>query len=459
MSEPAAGAVSPARLAAWRALVRLRGAGGHFDDSLEALPELQALEPRDRASPTSSIVGTIKRRGRSTPCSAPSPRRRSRRRRGPVLEALRLAAFQLLFLDRVPAYAVVDDAVRLVSRQGRARQGFRQRRAAQGRGRRARTCSATLSEGDGMRAWAVRHSCPVWMVRLLRRELGDEAAERFLVAANAAPERCLRVNTLRGALPAARAALAAAGAETRGVPGLPQALVYDGPSLQRSAPFRDGLVTPQSRGSQIAGLVAADRRSRTARARAGPLRRSRHQDGPARARCSARRRHHRRRRRRGAARRPARQPASGSAWTASRLSPPTPSSCRRRATAAYDAVLLDAPCSGLGTLGSRADLRWRRRAADIARLADLQRRLLLSAARCVRPGGALTYAVCTLTQAETLRRARAAARRRASWASTTSAPSGRAWRTRTPAAVCSCLPPDGGGSGFFVARFRRIAGA
>ena len=69
---------------------------------------------------------------------------------------------------------------------------------------------------------------------------------------------------------------------------------------------------------------------------------------------------------------------------------------------AFDAVLLDAPCSGLGTLASRADLRWRRREADIARLAQLQRRLIRRAARCVRPGGALTYAVCTLPRAETL---------------------------------------------------------
>ncbi len=69
---------------------------------------------------------------------------------------------------------------------------------------------------------------------------------------------------------------------------------------------------------------------------------------------------------------------------------------------AFDAVLLDAPCSGLGTLASRADLRWRRREADVARLAQLQRRLIRRAAACVRPGGVLTYAVCTLPRAETV---------------------------------------------------------
>ena len=74
----------------------------------------------------------------------------------------------------------------------------------------------------------------------------------------------------------------------------------------------------------------------------------------------------------------------------------------RRLRGAYQAVLLDAPCSGLGTLASRADLRWRRRPVDVARLAALQGRLLVGAAALVAPGGSLTYSVCTLTRAETL---------------------------------------------------------
>ena len=68
----------------------------------------------------------------------------------------------------------------------------------------------------------------------------------------------------------------------------------------------------------------------------------------------------------------------------------------------FAAVLLDPPCTGLGTLASRPDLRWRHRPADVERLAELQRRLLERAAGLVEPGGALTYSVCTLTDAETL---------------------------------------------------------
>ncbi len=68
----------------------------------------------------------------------------------------------------------------------------------------------------------------------------------------------------------------------------------------------------------------------------------------------------------------------------------------------FDAVLLDAPCSGLGALRRRADARWRIEPADIGVLADLQRRLLINAASLVQPGGRLIYSVCTLTAEESI---------------------------------------------------------
>jgi 16S rRNA (cytosine967-C5)-methyltransferase len=61
---------------------------------------------------------------------------------------------------------------------------------------------------------------------------------------------------------------------------------------------------------------------------------------------------------------------------------------------------VDAPCSGLGTLRRHPEVRWRRRSEDITRLAALQREILTGAARLVRPGGVLVYAVCTLTREE-----------------------------------------------------------
>jgi 16S rRNA (cytosine967-C5)-methyltransferase len=117
-------------------------------------------------------------------------------------------------------------------------------------------------------------------------------------------------------------------------------------------------------------------------------------------------------------------------------------------------VLLDAPCSGLGTLASRADLRWRRHLNDVPRLAHLQARLLARAAAAVKPGGALTYAVCTLTRAETL----GVVEPLLAGGGWTADDLGAAWPGLAhPSAggFLFMLPPDAGSSGFFVARLRR----
>lgn len=444
--------VGPARTAALKALLRLRTQGDRADDSLAALPELDALDDRDRALANELVVGTVKRRGSLDAVLAAFATAPLSRTDGRVLETLRLAAFQLLFLDRVPAYAVVDDAVAQVKKRGARTQGFvnavLRHVAAEGRAR-----FAALSEGDATRAWSIRYSAPEWLVRLLRAELGDGAAARFLAAAAEPPERCLRLNGIRGDRAAARRALAAAGFTSDGIPGLPDALLYDGPPLERSAPFRDGLVTPQSRGSQVAGLAAAAAvppgaavldlcaapGTKTAQlAAALPHARLTAVDVDE-ARLERMRANL------------ARLGATGvDVLAADALALP------ESFGGAFDAVLLDAPCSGLGTLASRPDVRWRRREADVARLAQLQRRLIRRAAACVRPGGLLTYAVCTLPRAETVAVVDALLAE-GGWALDDL---GAAWpelRHPLAGACLLVLPPDHGASGFFVARLRREA--
>ncbi len=70
------------------------------------------------------------------------------------------------------------------------------------------------------------------------------------------------------------------------------------------------------------------------------------------------------------------------------------------ASAAFDLVLVDAPCSGLGVVRRRPDLKWNKKADDLPRLARLQLELLNSAAGAVKPGGRLVYAVCSFSRAE-----------------------------------------------------------
>ena len=445
MSGPA-----PARRAAHRALLRLRAGHARLDDSGAALSELEGLDERDRRLATELVLGTVKRRLALDAVLAAFVRSSLHRLEPAVLEALRLGAFQLLYLDRVPAHAAVDDSVALVAAHGRRTRGFVNATlravARDGRGR-----LSELAAGDDPRSRAVRWSCPEWLVGILMRDLGEEAAVAFLEAANAPPERCLRVNPLRGDVAGTRAALAAEGYTTWDVDEVPGALLYDGPPLERSQAFTRGLVTAQSRASQVAGLVAAP-----ADAAGGPLLDLCAAPGTKTAQLAA-------------AHPGARVVAverDGQRLAAlranlSRLGAGTVETLRGDATklptafdGAFAAVLLDAPCSGLGTLGTRPDVRWRRRPADIAALAVRQRALLAAAARCTRPGGTLTYAVCTVTREETLAVVTTLLRTPGWRADDLGAVWPRAAHPRHGAYLLA-LPPCWGSTAFFVARLRR----
>ena len=117
--------------------------------------------------------------------------------------------------------------------------------------------------------------------------------------------------------------------------------------------------------------------------------------------------------------------------------------------ASFDHVLLDAPCSGLGVLHRRADARWRVSQGDVDRLASLQVRLLEAAAALVRPGGSLTYSVCTLTRAETIDVAASAP---AAWEATQPVSRDARWTTWGSGALL--LPQRAGTDGMALFRWR-----
>lgn len=177
--------VSPARAAAFAALRRLRAGGSRLDDSAAGLPELAALSPADRRLANELVTGTVRRRGSIDAVVGAYTRAPLASTDPEVRDALRLAAFQLLFLDRAYPRTAVDDAVTLTARTRKKAAGFvnavLRRVATEGR--------ATLEElgsGDSARAWSVALSYPVWMIDLLRHDLGDQVARRVLEAGDVA---------------------------------------------------------------------------------------------------------------------------------------------------------------------------------------------------------------------------------------------------------------------------------
>ena len=117
----------------------------------------------------------------------------------------------------------------------------------------------------------------------------------------------------------------------------------------------------------------------------------------------------------------------------------------------FDRALVDAPCSGLGVLASRPDLRWRAQP-----LPELQLELLLAAAERVRPGGTVTYSVCTVNADEIGGRCRCCRRRGRAGGRRALADEWPRFRHPGRSEFLQTLPHVHGTSGFFVARLRRI---
>jgi 16S rRNA (cytosine967-C5)-methyltransferase len=476
--------VSPPRRAALAVLRRLTSAGSQLDESLTGLPELDGLDERDRALAYELVTGTLRRRG-SCDAVLQAVATAPRRIEPALLDILRLGAYQLLFLDRLPAYAVVDDAVAMAG-ASRHRRGFvnavLRRVSTEGEDLLAR-----LAEGEDDHALSVRFSLPEWMVALLRRDVG-EGAMGVLEASVRPPERCVRANTLAAPLEEIESALEASGHSVAradvdaGSGALAHALLLEGPPIEAGRPFRDGLVTPQSRGSQlVAPVVASGDPRRVLDLAAAPGVKTAHLaallpeaaivaiDVDAR-RVTALERNLRRLRvpivGRGAEA-PGEASLEGEAMGPTEAEGPAAPGVRvlkmdalelpPAFEGAFDAALLDAPCTGLGTLATRPDLRWRRRPGDVERMAKQQRRLLAAGAACVRPGGVLTYAVCTLTRQETLDVVEGFATD-AEWSFDDLGVRYPRWIHPENGAFLRTLPPRDGSSGFFIARLRRAGG-
>ena len=358
--------VSPARRAAFETVMRV------FEDDAYAdrvFPTAAAqLDQRDRALAQRLAFGTVQRVRTLDHGIEALGRRPVAKLDPPVRAALRLGAYQLAFSE-VAVHAAVNESVELVRAAGLVRAvGFVNaimRRLALG----LRDLVAGLHDGTPGEA-ALKHSYPDWVAELWWRELGKDDALALMEAQNEPAENVVRLNRRREGR-----------VEGRPDPEIPDALHVE--RVDEEA-LRAGLIWPQSRGSQLAGLCVGSREGdRILDLCAAPGGKATQLAGevtaveihPGRARqleenCA----------RLGA--------ANVRVVNADALA--LPEELRD-----FDRVLVDAPCSGLGVLASRPDLRWHAKP-----LPDLQRDLLRVAAERVRPGGTVLFAVCTISSEE-----------------------------------------------------------
>lgn len=383
-------APTPARRVAYEVLRRVFEHGAWADRAFRSAAERHRISGRDRAQAQHLAYGAVQRRGTSDWLIAELTSRPVERIEPPLVAALRLGMFELLFAGGAADHATVDQAVELAKG---GRDGGRRHRGA---GLVNAVMRRAAREGAGMLAAidasnpegaAIVNSIPPWIAELWFTERGAEEALGLMAAANEPPRRVYRVVSGRSA-PAGVEPVAEAPA---GV-----ALVAHGEASWESieAAVSAGELVPQSPGSALAAAalgVGSGERILDLCAAPGIKTTQLAEAAEPGGRVVA----------------VERDP--GRARELSEF-------CERAGRAnvkviegdgavvdlgaGYDRVLVDAPCTGLGTLASRPDARWQRDAADIPELAGLQERLLGAGLDALRPGGRAVYSVCTISRRE-----------------------------------------------------------
>jgi 16S rRNA (cytosine967-C5)-methyltransferase len=400
-------AVAPARRAAYEVVLRVFEDDAYADRAFAAAAV--GLDARDRALAQQIAYGTVQRVRALDHGIETLGRRPVRKLDPPVRAALRLGAFQLAYLDRVAVHAAVNESVELV-RRGRLERAVPFTNAVMRR----------LAEGlrgllDGLPDGPLRESYPDWIYETWRRDWGEKEALALMRAQNEAPETVVRL--VRGQIDG----------EPTDVPGAWRVERVDERALA------DGRIWPQSRGSQLAALaVGSQPGERVLDLCAAPGGKATMLAGE----VVAVELHQGRAReleenvRRLGATNVRVVNADGLAL------PPE--------LDGFDRALVDAPCSGLGVLAGRPDLRWRAQP-----LPDLQLALLRAAAERVKHGGIVTFSVCTLNTDENEAVVDAAGLEiddlGAEWP---------AFRHPKRPAFLLTTPHRHGTSGFFVARLR-----
>jgi 16S rRNA (cytosine967-C5)-methyltransferase len=349
--------VSPARAAAYETVFRVFEQDAYADRVLRT--EVASLDQRDRAFAQRLAYGTIQRVRILDYTIEQLGRRPVRKLDPPVRAALRLGAYELGFMQ-TPRHAAVNEAVELV-RSARLERAVAftnavLRRVADGIG----ALLESLPEG------ALKHSYPDWVEQVWTRDFGREQALALMRAQNEAPETVVRL--IRGEIEG----------EPTDIPGAYRVERVDEDALA------EGRIWPQSRGSQLAGLVVGAREGeRTLDLCAAPGGKATMLAGD----VTAVEKHP------GRARELEENAARLGATNVSVVCADAlelPPELRD-----YDRALVDAPCSGLGVLASRPDLRWRAEP-----LPELQLALMGAAADRLRTGGTIVYSVCTLNADE-----------------------------------------------------------
>ena len=386
----------PARTVALDVLLRQEKEEAWVDRAFSAEAARARLDPRDRGLASQLANGTVKAQRLLDACVLALADRDPAKLDPTTRCIVRIGAYQLLLLDRIPPHAAVSTAVDLAAKR-------------RGKGGAGLVNALLRRVADGGRAWlgslpdetiadaALLRSYPDWIARLWLDAYGLEAAKALMDAGNATPEVAFRISALRdGAFERVAEEFSGLDASFRGDPETPSAFVVEGAvDLGGTRAFASGDLIPMSRSAQrIAPFLGPEPGMRVLDACAAPGGKAGHiadllgggagltcvERDPGRARALA-------------------ETLTRQGVEGCDLLPIDVFDLPADRTG-YDRILVDAPCTGLGTIGSRPDLRWRRSPDDVERLAALQRGMVDFLVPRLASGGVLVLSLCTLGTAE-----------------------------------------------------------
>ena len=388
------------RMQAWSLLQRIEHSRAYADLLLDhTFSNHPQWRPLDRSFIQELVLGTLRWRARLDSAihrTSKSPEKEIDPR---LLHLLRTGAYQILFMDRVPHSAAVNESVRLAKAlfKNDKISGF------------TNAVLRSIARNKNQEVFAPFESQPIeyiteslshprWMVERWVREFGPEIARKICAANNLRPPFTVRVNTLKTSREILRGQFAAAGIDSFPTPFSPEGLVLrQSPFLSADPLFREGFYFVQDEASQIIShLVNPQPGERVLDACAAPGGKSAHMaqlmedrggilsldlydQKVDRIRENCRR-------------------MGISIIQALRVDASKPLPFPQKIT--FDRILVDAPCTGLGILHRHPEAKWRQKPQDVQRLQRLQNALLKNVSSRLKPGGVLIYSTCTMTPEE-----------------------------------------------------------
>ncbi|NLT95000.1 MAG: 16S rRNA (cytosine(967)-C(5))-methyltransferase RsmB [Clostridia bacterium] len=363
----------------------------------QAFDRFKLADPRDKGLVTELVYGCVKYKGRLDWVINQFAKPKVQKMAPWIRNIIRLGLYQILFLDKVPVSAAINESVKLAKKYGHSGTVKFVNGVLRNIERKKDTIVYPCVHKDPVQHISVYYSFPEWLVKRWVEDFGVENTIQLCIFFNSPSPLWVRTNTLRTSRKELMERLQDQGIKCLASEKIPEGVkIMDSIEVGRLEAFKSGMFTVQDESSMVVGhVVAPEKEQIILDVCSGPGGKTSHmaQLMENTGKILAFDVHEHR--------------LELIRQTCQRLGITNVEVYLKDARLAgevvkqpVDAVLVDAPCSGLGVLGRRPDARWRKNSQDITELQIIQKEILQEAARLVKPGGVLVYSTCTITREE-----------------------------------------------------------